>query len=135
MFLLRIPTLLYVLIVYNVIAYTNLSGFTFSTQIIGVPLISGAIFSATVNDLLLALGIAALTVEIFKATRIGTTSVIDHVLSTLLLLVFLVQFLTAEPAGTATYLLLTLMSLADVIVGFLVTISTSRRDFSVGNGG
>lgn len=135
MFLLRIPTLLYVLILYNVIAYANISGLSFTTTIISVPLISGAAFSATVNDLLLALGIIALTVEIFKATRIGTTSVVDHVLSTLLLLVFLVQFLTAQPAGTATYLLLALMSLTDVIVGFSVTISTSRRDFSVGNGG
>jgi hypothetical protein len=44
-------------------------------------------------------------------------------------LAFLIIFLTVKDAGSSTFLILTLMSLLDVVGGFTVTISTARRDW------
>ena len=62
-------------------------------------------------------------------------SVIDHSMSTLVFIIFLVEFLTVKGAGNSTFLILGLMSLFDVIAGFTVTIVAARRDFAVGEGG
>jgi hypothetical protein len=44
---------------------------------------------------------------------------------------FLVEFIVAPGAGTATFLLLTLMALLDVIAGFSISIFAARRDFAI----
>ena len=64
----KLPTLVLLLIAYNIIVLT-LPNLDLATPLLTVPLISGALFSFTVSDLLIALGIVALTIEIFKATR------------------------------------------------------------------
>ena len=60
--------------------------------------------------------LVALYVEMLKSTRTGTSSVIEHSLSVLLFVVFLIEFIVVPGAGTATFLLLTLMSLLSRIV-------------------
>ncbi|MEM6431734.1 MAG: hypothetical protein AAF708_21035 [Deinococcota bacterium] len=129
----KFPMLALLLVAYNVIvlAMPNLD---LTTPLLTVPLISGALFSFDVSDLLLGLGIIALTIEIFKATRSSTSTVIDHILSMFIFVVFLVQFIVFRPTGTSTFLLLTMMALVDVIVGFSVTIAASRRDIAFGDG-
>ena len=72
-----------------------------------------------------------LYLEIFKATRTGVASIIDHLLSIGLFIVCLVELLLLAPMATATFLILTVMTLIDVIAGFTVTISGARRDFGV----
>lgn len=129
----KLPTLVLLLIAYNVIVLT-LPNLDLATSLLTVPLISGAIFSFTVSDLLIALGIVALTIEIFKATRTTSATVADHILSMLVFVIFLVQFITFDLAGTSTFLILTMMALVDVIVGFSVTIAAARRDVSFGGG-
>jgi hypothetical protein len=81
------------------------------------------------SDLLIILGVIFLYVEIFKSTRTGTTSIIEHGISMGTFLAFLIIFLTVKDAGSSTFLILTLMSLLDVVGGFTVTISTARRDW------
>ncbi len=130
----KLPTLVLLLIAYNIIVLT-LPNLDLATPLLTVPLISGALFSFTVSDLLIALGIVALTIEIFKATRTTSATVADHILSMLVFIIFLVQFITFDLAGTSTFLILTMMALVDVIVGFSVTIAAARRDVSFGNGG
>lgn len=129
----HIPFFLYVLILYNILAF---SGGTEAQRIMDATLIqmrllSGATFILDVNDLLIILGVIALCIEIFKSTRTSNVSIIDHALSMLVFVVFLIEFIVVEKAGTSSFLILTLMALIDVITGFTVTISSSRRDLSI----
>lgn len=108
--------------------------FTSSAEpLFSMTLISEAVWSPTISDLLIILGVIFLYFEIFKSTRSGTTSIIEHGISMGTFLAFLIIFLTVKDAGSSTFLILTLMSLLDVVGGFTVTISTARRDLDVGH--
>ena len=82
-------------------------------------------------DLLLAISLIVLYIEIFKATRPGSLSVLDHVFSLLVFIAFLTEFIAFPQAGNSTFFLITLMVFIDVVAGFTVTISTARRDIGL----
>ena len=129
----RIPLLTYLIIMYNVVTVGRPVGTTLDTAVFTTQLISGSTLSLTVGDLFVALGVLILYVEIFKSTRSSVDAIIDHLLSMLLFVVCLVEFLIFPRGGTVTFLLLTLIALLDVIAGFTISISTARRDFAVGD--
>ena len=58
-------------------------------------------------------------------------SIVDHVLSMVLFVVMLVEFLLVRQAGTSTFFLLMMISVVDVLGGFIVTLRTAQRDFTV----
>ena len=104
-------------------------GVQLDTQMLVIKLVSGAEWELLVKDLLILLGILSLYVELFKATRTTNISVIDHMLSLLVFIAFLVLFLVLPEAGTSTFLILAFISLTDVVAGFTITITSARRDF------
>jgi hypothetical protein len=93
---------------------------------------SGAVWKPTYGDLLIIVGIITLFIELFKSTRTATTSIIDHILSTFVLVGYLVIWMIYPWAGNSYVLILTMMSFLDVIAGFTITISTARRDLALG---
>ena len=86
------------------------------------------------GDLLVGIGILLLFIEILKATRVSRTAIVDHMLSTAVFIIFLVELIVVSGAGTATFILLTLISLIDLIAGFTISIATARRDLAIGDG-
>jgi len=126
----NIPTLLYLLIAYNMLMFVP--GLSMNQTLFEIPLISGSVFQGSISDVLIMFGVIALYIEIFKATRTTTSSIIEHSLSMLLFIVFLVEFIVIKGAGTSTFLILTLMQMLDVVAGFTITISGARRDFGAG---
>ena len=52
-----------------------------------------------------------------------------------LFIVCIVEFLMLPAFATSVFFLVMLMSLLDVMAGFMVTIAAARRDFAVGDGG
>jgi hypothetical protein len=130
--LLAIPTTALVLLVYNVLVL--LSGdltATLAGEVIRVSLASGAVCTLTAKELLLLGGVIALFIEIVKATRTSTASVVDHALSALVFAAYLVEFLVVKAAGTGIFLVLTFMSFLDLIAGFSVTLGAARRDLVI----
>ena len=99
-----------------------------SNELLQIGLVSGAIWKVTVSDLLLMAGLIVLYLEILQATLTGIISVLNHTLSTLVFIVFLVEFITISNSSNSTFFLLSLMSLIDVLAGFTITITASRRD-------
>ena len=95
---------------------------------------SGAIWDLRLHDLMVILGLFLLFFEILKATRVGKLSIVDHLLSTIILIAFIIEFLVVQAAGTSTFLILTLMALIDVMAGFSVSIRSATRDVSLGDG-
>lgn len=123
---LPIPLLILVVLAYNAVALTGAADL--AQPMLSAGLVSGVRWSLTIGDLLVALGVLLLYLEIFKATRSSNTSIIDHLLSMVLFVVVLVQFLLLPAFGTSTFFLLLLLCFVDVIAGFTVTISSARRD-------
>ena len=81
---------------------------------------------------MITIGLILLFIEILKATRIGKLSIVDHLLSTIILLIFLVEFLLVPAAASSVFFALMLMTLIDVTAGFSVSIRSATRDVSLG---
>jgi hypothetical protein len=130
--LLSIPLLVIVVAAYNILALTGLGALT--TTLLSVPLLSGVTWTLSLQEALVALGLVLLYLEIFKATRATAQSIVDHLLSMMLFIIALIEFLALRPFGTTTFFLIMLMCLVDVIAGFTVGIQTARRDFGYDEG-
>ena len=87
----------------------------------------------SIGDLLIVVALVLLFIEILKATRTGSWSVIDHLLSTFIFVAYLVEFLLVAQAATDIFFILMAMTLLDVLAGVVVTIVSARRDFGVGD--
>jgi hypothetical protein len=123
------------LVVYNLMMLSGAIQPALAAELFAFDLISGARWSFTAHDAFMAGGVLILYFEIFKSTRTGVASVLDHTVSTLVFVVYLVEFLTVEACGTSTFFVLGLMALLDVISGFTVSIVAARRDFGVNQPG
>ncbi|AVQ00011.1 hypothetical protein C7S18_05645 [Ahniella affigens] len=122
-----LPLLAIAILIANGLAFL---GDVAMTQVMfALPLPSGTALALTVGDGLVLLGLVLLYVELFKATRTSTSTILDHALSLAVFIVALVEFLIVPRFGQGTFLALTVMCLIDVIAGFTVTISAARRDF------
>ena len=130
MFVLGFPLLLLPFAIYNMIAFLT-PGVSWTDPVTAVHMMSGQDWIPTWGDMLLAFSVFLLWVEIIKSVRIGTRSVMDHILAMALFIVMLVEFLLAPRAGTSTFFLLTVFALFDVLAGFIVGLRSPPRRIEV----
>ena len=130
MYLIGFPLLVIPFAIYNMIAFLT-PGVGWTDAITAVHLTSGATWSVTAEDMLVGLAIILLPLEILKATKIGVRSIVDHVLSMVVFVAMLIEFLLVRQAGTSTFFLLMMISIVDVVAGFIVTLRTSQRDMTI----
>jgi hypothetical protein len=130
MYLIGFPLLVIPFAIYNMIAFLT-PGVNWTDAMTSITLTSGAVWTVTTEDILIGLAILLLPLEILKATKIGVRSVVDHILSMTVFVVMLIEFLLVKQAGTSTFFLLMMVSVVDVIAGFIVTLRTAQRDFTV----
>ncbi|MGK7934950.1 MAG: hypothetical protein AB4206_03980 [Xenococcaceae cyanobacterium] len=122
-----IPLFAIIWILYHLVIIWG-SSTILSYEVFQLGLVSGTIWKVTVSDLLLMAGLIVLYLEILQATLTSMMSVINHTLSTLVFVVFIVEFIIIGTSTNSTFFLLSLMSLIDVLAGFTITIAASRRD-------
>ena len=127
---LSLPWLLLSVIAYNVVVFVMAT--PFDTVVWQVPMISGAVWTLVIGDLIIAGTLCLLFIEILKATRTGGNSLVDHALSTIIFIICLIEFLVVPEAATSLFFFITVVTLIDVIAGFSITIRAARRDFTVG---
>lgn len=135
------PLMIIPVVIYNVLA---LGGATLSTieamrlrldtDVYAVQMTSGATWHITPGHALIALSLLMLFFELIKSTGIGRAAVMNHGFSLLLFIICLVEFLLFPAFATSVFFLIMVMSLLDVMAGFMVTIAAARRDFAVGDG-
>lgn len=101
-------------------------------EIIGFGLPSGERFSLTTSEALLAFASVVLFFEIMNATSARSSSIVNHGLSMLVFIACFVAFLMLPGFGTGTFLIITLMTLVDVVAGYSISILTARRDMTLG---
>ena len=127
------PLLIIPLIIYNVVAFVFMGGNPagWSTQLFTVPMVSGVAWSLTASDLMLVLGLGCLFFEVLKSTNTGRSSVVEHMLSTLIFVIFLVEFLLVGAAASSVFFILMMMAIFDVVAGFTVSITSAGRDVTM----
>jgi hypothetical protein len=105
-----------------------------NSTLFSVPMVSGVSWRMSVGDSLLLLSLILLSVEIIKSTSSRSSAMINHMASMGVLLACIILFILFANFATATFFLLTVMALMDVMVGVIVSIVSARRDFGVGDG-
>ncbi len=125
-----IPLLLLLLIAYNIVVF--ITGPALDASLFSVNMMSGSVWTFTMADLFIAVGLVLLFVEIIRSTNTAHASIINHGLSMLVFVLCLVEFIIVPEASTSTFFFITALALVDVVAGFSVTITTARRDFAVG---
>jgi hypothetical protein len=127
------PLLLLPLVLYNIVVFAFMGGdpADWSAQLFTIAMVSGVNWSLTSGDLMLVLGLGCLFFEVLKATNSGRSSVIEHMLSTLVFVLFLVEFLLLGSAASSVFFLLMMMAIFDVVAGFTVSITSAGRDVTM----
>jgi hypothetical protein len=130
-----VPLMIVPFILYN-LAMLGLMGSgglpVLQNDVIVLSMISGAIWSMSLGDLFIVIALVVLFFEILKATRNGSGSLINHILSMLIFIAFLVEFLLVQDAATQVFFILMTVALIDVVGGFAVSIRSAGRDVSIG---
>ncbi len=67
-----------------------------------------------------------------KSTQSDNVAIVNHSLSMILFVVCLVEFLLMRPFATSTFFLMTIMTMMDVLAGFIVTAVSARKDIDFG---
>ena len=100
-------------------------------DLLTLPLPSGAVH-LRLGDVLLSIGLVLMAFEMVKATYTRGFGLVDRLLSPLLFVLFLIEFLLVPKCATSVFFFLTVMAGFDVIVGEVVGIRAARRDINFG---
>jgi hypothetical protein len=128
-----IPLLILPFALYN-LAMIGMFGGTagLNAEMLSLSMLSGATWTMRFSDLLIVVALMLLFVELLKATRTSSRALMDHLLSMVLFIAFLVEFLLLAPAATQLFFILMTISFIDVIAGFAVSMRSAGRDVSIG---
>lgn len=126
-----IPLLIVPFILYNLgLTFALGAGETdiWGRELFTLNMMSGGQWTMTLGDALVVVTLVLLFVEIVKATRTTNTSIVDHLLSTFVLIAYLVEFLMVRGAAHHIFFTLMVVTLVDVLAGFSVSLRAAGRD-------
>jgi hypothetical protein len=118
------PLLLIPVAIYNIIVFL-MPGVSLAEPVARLTLLSGAEWPLTLSDMLLALAILLLLLEVIKGARPGAKYLTDHLLSLIVFGGAAAEFLLWPRFGTSTYFLLILLALVDFLSG--IALRTRRK--------
>jgi len=110
------PLLLIPLAIYNIIVFL-MPGVSLAEPVVKLTLMSGAEWQVTLSDMLLALGVLLLLLEVIKGARPGAKYLTDHILALVIFGGAAAEFVMWPRFGTSTYFLLAMLALVDFISG------------------
>jgi hypothetical protein len=126
MFLLGVPLLIIPLAFYNIVVFL-LPGLEWAQPLAHIAMPSGATWTLTLGDFLIAVSMFILFLEVAKSIRMERRGGVDHVLSVILFAGMLAEFLLVKEAATPTFFLLLVACLVDMIGGFAFSLKEARR--------
>lgn len=128
-----IPLTIIPLILYNALGYA-LGGNPWGNTLFTLPLVGGA-WPVTISDLMILLAMVFLFFETLRsASPTRSSTITNHIISTVLVIVYIIEFITVPVAATSLFFTLTVIALFDVIAGFTISIRSASRDISFGHG-
>ena len=110
------PLLLIPIAIYNIVAWL-MPDVPLTDPMFRLTLVSGAVWTITLSDILLALGVLLLLLEIMKGARPGSKYLTDHLLSLILFGAAAAEFVMWPKFGTSTFFLLALLAMVDFFGG------------------
>lgn len=93
---------------------------------------SGVEWVMSRGDFFLLIGLVLLFMEMIGSSRSDQRTTVNHVLSMAVFVIALLAFVTAPAFTTSTFFLIMVMTLIDVVAGFIITIRVARRDIGFG---
>ncbi len=126
----HLPLMIVPFVLYN-LGLTGLlggDGNPWGNVLFSMPMLSGGVWSFTLGDLVTIVALALLFVELVKSTRTSNASIVDHLLSLAVLVLFIVEFLLVQGAATSLFFLLMFVAAIDVLAGFSVSLRAASRD-------
>ena len=123
------PLLVFALMAFNLVFWS--SSVALEDEVFRAVMSSGALLVLTVADLLLLFSLLLLFLEMLKSAGSSNATIADHILSTGVFILALVEFLLVPQAGNASFLMLVVICFMDVVAGYAVSIRTARRDISM----
>lgn len=130
--LLIVPAVLYALFaVFQILGDPAGANAALIHDLVSIPMPMGRHWAISLSDLIVTLGLFMLFFELIRATNNNRVAIINHSLSMVVFIIALVAFLLFPAFETSTFGLLVLMTLLDVLAGFIVTIVASRRELDI----
>jgi hypothetical protein len=128
------PLLTFSLMIYGVISLATGGSAWTDSELLNVVMISGENWSISGGDLFTFGSLFFLFIEVLRATKTGTESILNHAFSALLFVACLLAFVIVPIFSTSIFFYLVLMTLMDFMAGFMVTTLAARRDFGISGG-
>lgn len=128
------PFTIVTLLIFNIIILFSDPG-VWDNNLAVVTLFSDVVWTFTNGDLMVVVGLVVLLGEILRATTIATKAITNHVISMVVTIIYVIEFVVVPDAGNSTFFILTMIALIDVLAGVVVTIRLATRDFTVDRGG
>jgi hypothetical protein len=129
-----IPLTVIPLILFNAIGF-SLGGDPWTTVLFTVPMVSGAGWPVTLFDVMILIAVVLLFFETLRSAQPARgTTITNHIISTALLIVYIIEFIVVPVAANSLFFALTVIALFDVVAGFTISIRTAQRDISLGRG-
>ena len=144
-----IPLLILSLIIYNAIVFASSlppqeifygmpaldaagkAVITKGGELLSIPLPSGLVH-IRLGDTLLAVSMLLMGFEMVKATYTRGFGLMDRLLSPLLFVLFLIEFLLVPRCATSVFFFLTIMAGMDTVVGEAIGIRSAGRNINFG---
>lgn len=128
-----IPMFAVVLILYNIVAFAT-DTLVNDTVLFTLPFGGDAGMPFKMGELLIFVGVLCLYLEIFKSTATSDSAIVEHVLSIVVFIIFVIELIMVERAATTTFLILAMMSMLDVVGGMTITLKGARKDSTFNRG-
>jgi hypothetical protein len=118
------PLLLIPLAIYNIIVFL-MPGVEFDTPLLRLRLVSGEVWAASLGDILVALGIVLLLLEVIKSAR--GKFLTDHLLSLLVFGGAAAEFVMWPKFANSTFFLLALLAMVEFFSGIALRAKRGAR--------
>ena len=126
------PLLLIPLAICNIIVFLMPDlALSAPVPLFSIPLMSKDVWVVTLNDLLVALGILLLLLEVMRAARPAAKYFTDHFLSLVVFGVAAAEFVMLPKFGNSTFFLITLIAMVDFFAGISLRARRPRRVVAV----
>ena len=130
-----IPLIAIAFILYNAL---SLVGVDLNHAIFSLPMPSGrpdapVKWTFTWGDLLIIITLVMLFIELLKSTVSTASSLVDHGLSLIVMIVSLIEFILVPKAATSVFFVILFATMIDVIAGYTIGTSVARRNLNIGN--
>ncbi len=113
-----VPLMVIPLVLFNIVAVIWGHDVWTATELISLTMVSGQTWAFSLGDLMIIIGIGCLFFEVLKSTGSSSRIITNHILSTVVFIVFLIEFIVVGVAANSVFFILLVLSLFDVVAGF-----------------